>query len=133
MSLYIGLYVKKVLDANEAVAAIATGGVFPVVAPDTESVSGDYVWFHATSCTDEATKDGWAGDEAAVEVECVARSYERLTDLASAVRAALYGAPAEVEGIPLRVCDVVFSAGEEMYDMVTDEYSRTLTFNFSTE
>lgn len=132
MSLFVGLWFKRVLDGSDAVKRLAPGGIHPVVAPAAEDVQGAHVWFCASACTDMQTKDGWCGDDAEVAAECVAPTYEALIELTAAVRAAVYDAPGAVEDIPCNVDSVQFSAEEELYDMQNEVYSRMLKFSFQT-
>lgn len=107
-SLSVGKIIHKVLTEDETISASVTK-VFPIV---TDKAVLPYIAYRRVSHDPNVNKVS-NPDTTHVEVAVFAADYEKSIELAEAVRAALDGKKAELNGLKMRIC--YFADGEEGY------------------
>ena len=120
-SLSAGEVIHFILTNDEAVMSRARK-VFPVAAFDAVL---PYVVYSRTSLDQTTNKSNALNDMTAIEVLCCAEQYSDSVALAEAVRAALDGVSAEVDGLRMRSCYLADS--EEAWG--DDAFVQRLIFN----
>lgn len=118
-SISAGEIIRSVLTSDEEVMAIATK-VFPVV---TDEAKLPYVMYRRAHMEQLPTK-GIGADTVGIEVTCYAEQYTQSVELAEAVRAALDGKQASIDGLSMRSCHLADS--EEAWE--DDAYVQQLIF-----
>lgn len=118
-SLSSGEIIRAVLTSDETVMGIVTK-VFPVV---TDEAKLPYVMYRRAHMEQVPTK-GIGADTVGVEVTCYAEQYTQSVELAEAVRAALDGKQASIDGLSMRSCHLTDS--EEAWE--DDAYVQQLIF-----
>ena len=98
-SLSAGEIIRAVLAEDPEVAARATK-IYPVV---TDNARLPYVVYRRTQLEQTPTK-GRGADTVGIEVLCYTEQYVEGVELAEAVRAALDGTQAEIDGLAMRSC-----------------------------
>lgn len=119
-SISAGEIIRKVLLDDHRVSAI-TKKVYPVV---TDEAKLPYIVYRRTQLEQNPIKVGRGADTVGIEVVCYADGYGPSIELAEAVRAALDGCQAEVDGLSLRSCYLTDS--EEAWQ--DDAYIQQLVF-----
>ena len=99
-SLSAGEIIRAVLVEDPEVAARTTK-VYPVVADEAKL---PYVVYRRTQLEQDATKGRRGADTIGIEVLCYTEQYTPGVELAEAVRDALDGKQAEVDGLVMRSC-----------------------------
>lgn len=125
----IGLAVNALLTASVEIGGIVKGEIYPVAIPEA-GVNGEHVKYPViiygrSSLDAEYTKECGAQDTAVVTVDCWAKSYEEVINLAKAVRNALD----EVSGVfgGVRIQDSELLGATEAYD-ISGFFGQTLNF-----
>ena len=118
-SLSAGEIIRAVLTSDEGVMAIATK-VFPVV---TDEAKLPYIMYRRAHMEQVPTK-GIGADTVGIEVTCYAEQYTQSVELAEAVRAALDGKQASIDGLSMRSCHLTDS--EEAWE--DDAFVQQLVF-----
>ncbi len=118
-SLSAGKIIRRVLTQDATVSGMVTK-VFPVV---TDTATLPYVAYRRVSLDPTNIKVA-NPDTTAIEVLCFTKDYESGIALAEAVRNALDGQQAEIEGLRMRSC--YLSDSEEAYQ--DDAYVQQLVF-----
>lgn len=119
-SLSAGEIIRAVLVEDPEVAARTTK-VYPVVADEAKL---PYVVYRRTQLEQDATKGRRGADTIGIEVLCYTEQYTPGVELAEAVRDALDGKQAEVDGLVMRSCHL--SDSEEAWQ--DDAYVQQLVF-----
>lgn len=119
-SLSAGEIIRVVLAEDPTVAAITTK-VFPIVV---DNAKLPYILYRRTQLEQAPAKHGGA-DTVGIEVICYTEQYTEGVELAEAVRAALDGKQAEIDGLVMRSCHLVDS--EEGWQ--DDAFMQQLVFN----
>ncbi len=119
-SLSVGKIIRKILTEDEDIKAAAVAKVFPVV---TDKAILPYIAYRRISHDPNLWKVGNA-DTTHVEVDVFAKDYESSIKIAEAVRGALDGRKAELNGLCMRSC--FFADGEEGYQ--DDAFIQKLIF-----
>ena len=119
-SLSAGEIIRVVLAEDPTVAAITTK-VFPIVV---DNAKLPYILYRRTQLEQAPAKHGGA-DTVGIEVICYTEQYTEGVELAEAVRAALDGKQAEIDGLVMRSCYLVDS--EEGWQ--DDAFMQQLVFN----
>lgn len=119
-SLSAGEIIRAVLVEDPEVAARTTK-VYPVVADEAKL---PYVVYRRTQLEQDATKSRRGADTIGIEVLCYTEQYTPGVELAEAVRDALDGKQAEVDGLVMRSCHL--SDSEEGWQ--DDAYVQQLVF-----
>lgn len=99
-SLSAGEIIRAVLVEDPEVAARTTK-VYPVVADEAKL---PYIVYRRTQLEQDATKGRRGADTVGIEVICYTEQYTPGVELAEAVRDALDGKQAEVDGLVMRSC-----------------------------
>lgn len=120
-SLSAGEIIRYILT-NDAEVMRQARKVFPVVAFDAVL---PYIVYSRASLDHTAHKGPRPADTVSIEVLCFTEQYTAGVELAEAVRAALDGAQAEVDGVAMRGCLLVDS--EEAWS--DDAFVQRLIFN----
>lgn len=120
-SLSAGEIIRAVLVEDLEVAARTTK-VFPVVADEAKL---PYIVYRRTQMEQGTTKGRRGADTVDIEVLCYTGQYTSGVELAEAVRDALDGKQAEIDGLIMRSCSLVNS--EEAWQ--DDAYVQQLVFN----
>jgi hypothetical protein len=118
-SLSAGEIIRAVLTSDETVMGIVTK-VFPVA---TDEAKLPYVMYRRAHMEQVPTK-GIGADTVGIEVTCYAEQYTQSVELAEAVRAALDGKQASIDGLSMRSCHLTDS--EEAWE--DDAYVQQLIF-----
>jgi hypothetical protein len=118
-SLSAGEIIRTVLTSDETVMGIVTK-VFPVA---TDEAKLPYVMYRRAHMEQVPTK-GIGADTVGIEVTCYAEQYTQSVELAEAVRAALDGKQASIDGLSMRSCHLTDS--EEAWE--DDAYVQQLIF-----
>lgn len=118
-SLSAGEIIRAVLTSDETVMGIVTK-VFPVA---TDEARLPYVMYRRANMEQVPSK-GFGADTVGIEVTCYAEQYTQSVELAEAVRAALDGKQAEIDGLRMRSC--VLTDSEEAWE--DDAYVQQLVF-----
>lgn len=117
-----GEIIRKILSQDEAVKALGTTKVYPLVV--SEAVL-PYVVYYRTGMSRTAVKGLAGADTVAMDVMCFAADYTASVELAEAVREALDGVNyADDDGYVMRSCQLVDSS--ESYN--GEAYVQTLSF-----
>ncbi len=119
-SLSAGIIFRAVLVSDPEVSARATK-VFPVVSDEAKL---PYIVYRRTQLEQVPTKGPRGTDTTAIEVLCYANEYDECLELAEAVRNALDGKQAEIDGLAMRSC--FLSDSEEAWQ--DDAYVQQLVF-----
>lgn len=119
-SLSAGEIIRAVLVEDPEVAARTTK-VYPVVADEAKL---PYIVYRRTQLEQGATKGRRGADTVGIEVICYTEQYTPGVELAEAVRDALDGKQAEVDGLVMRSC--YLSDSEEGWQ--DDAYVQQLVF-----
>lgn len=119
-SLSAGEIIRAVLVEDPEVAARTTK-VYPVVADEAKL---PYIVYRRTQLEQDATKGRRGADTVGIEVICYTEQYTPGVELAEAVRDALDGKQAEVDGLVMRSC--YLSDSEEGWQ--DDAYVQQLVF-----
>lgn len=119
-SLSAGEIIRAVLVEDPEVAARTTK-VYPVVADEAKL---PYVVYRRIQLEQDATKGRRGADTIGIEVLCYTEQYTPGVELAEAVRDALDGKQAEVDGLVMRSCHL--SDSEEGWQ--DDAYVQQLVF-----
>lgn len=119
-SLSAGEIIRAVLVEDPEVAARTTK-VYPVVADEAKL---PYIVYRRTQLEQDATKGCRGADTVGIEVICYTEQYTPGVELAEAVRDALDGKQAEVDGLVMRSC--YLSDSEEGWQ--DDAYVQQLVF-----
>lgn len=123
-SLSAGKIIRKILTEDEAVKAAEVTKVFPVV---TDNAILPYIAYRRKSVDANSVKSQSVignADTTAIEILCFTQDYESGIALAEAVRDALDGRQAEVDGLRMRSC--VMTDSEEAWQ--DDAYVQRLVF-----
>lgn len=122
-SLSVGKVIRKILTEDGAVKEAKVTKVFPVV---TDKAILPYIAYRRASVDANALKGITVNnaDTTAIEVVCFTEDYESGVALAEAVRNALDGRQAEVDGLRMRSC--ILTNSEEAYQ--DDAYLQKLVF-----
>lgn len=104
-SLSAGEIIRAVLVEDPEVAARTTK-VFPVVADEAKL---PYIVYRRTQLEQEAIKGRRGADTVGIEIICYTEQYTPGVELAEAVRGALDGKQAEVDGLEMRSCHLTDS------------------------
>ena len=120
-SLSAGEIIRKVLLADPEVAA-RTNKVYPVVVDEAKL---PYIVYRRTQLEQSPIKGRQGADTIGIEIICYTAKYLEGIELAEAVRGALDGATAELDGLVMRSCYLVDS--EEGW--ADDAYAQQLVFN----
>ena len=120
-SLSAGEIIRAVLAEDPIVAKIATK-VYPVVV---DLAKLPYIVYRRTQLEQATTKGHGGADTVGIEVICYTEQYTEGVELAEAVRAALDGKQAEIDGLVMRGCYLVDS--EEGWQ--DDAFMQQLVFN----
>ena len=99
-SLSAGEIIRAVLTQDEAVSALTTK-VFPVVADEARL---PYIVYRRSNLEQTALKSTHNADTVGIEVLCFTEQYTQGVELAEAVRAALDGTQAVLDGLVMRSC-----------------------------
>lgn len=99
-SLSAGEIIRAVLTQDEAVSALTTK-VFPVVADEAKL---PYIVYRRSNLEQTPLKSTRGADTVGIEVLCFTEQYAPGVALAEAVRSALDGKQAEIEGLVMRSC-----------------------------
>lgn len=99
-SLSAGEIIRAVLTQDEAVSALTTK-VFPVVADEARL---PYIVYRRSNLEQVATKTPGGADTVGIEILCYTEQYTPGVELAEAVRSALDGRRAEIDGLVMRSC-----------------------------
>lgn len=118
-SLSAGEIIRAVLTSDETVMGIVTK-VFPVA---TDEARLPYVMYRRANIEQVPSK-GLGADTVGIEVTCYTEQYTQGVELAEAVRAALDGKQAEIDGLRMRSC--VLTDSEEAWE--DDAYVQQLVF-----
>lgn len=119
-SLSAGEIIRAVLVADPEVSA-RTGKVYPVVE---DSAELPYVVYRRTQLEQAQVKGQRGADTVGIEVLCYTQHYTEGVELAEAVRDALDGRQAEIDGLVMRSC--YLSDSEEAWQ--DDAYVQQLVF-----
>ena len=119
-SLSAGEIIRAVLVEDPEVAARTTK-VYPVVADEAKL---PYIVYRRTQLEQDATKGRRGADTVGIEVICYTEQYTPGVELAEAVRDALDGKQATVDGLVMRSC--YLSDSEEGWQ--DDAYVQQLVF-----
>lgn len=123
-SLSAGKIIRKILTEDDAVKATGVTKVFPVV---TDKAILPYIAYRRKSVDAVSVKSQSVIDNAdttSIEILCFTQDYEGGIALAEAVRDALDGRQAEVDGLRMRSC--VMTDSEEAWQ--DDAYVQRLVF-----
>lgn len=120
-SLSAGEIICAVLVEDPNVAKIATK-VYPVVV---DQAKLPYIVYRRTQLEQHPTKGLRGADTVGIEIICYTEQYTEGVELAEAVRAALDGKQAEIDGLVMRSCYLVDS--EEGWQ--DDAFMQQLVFN----
>lgn len=99
-SLSAGEIIRAVLTQDEDVSKLTTK-VFPVVADEAKL---PYIVYRRSNLEQVATKTTRGADTVGIEILCYTEQYTQGIELAEAVRAALDGTQAVVDGLVMRSC-----------------------------
>lgn len=99
-SLSAGEIIRAVLTQDEAVSKLTTK-VFPVVADEARL---PYIVYRRSNLEQVAAKTLRGADTVGIEILCYTEQYTPGVELAEAVRAALDGRQAEIDGLVMRSC-----------------------------
>lgn len=119
-SLSAGEIIRAVLVEDPEVSA-RTGKVYPVVE---DSAELPYIVYRRTQLEQALVKGQRGADTVGIEVLCYTQHYTEGVELAEAVRDALDGKQAEVDGLVMRSC--YLSDSEEAWQ--DDAYLQQLVF-----
>lgn len=119
-SISAGLVIYSLLSENADVMAKAKK-VYPVVA---DSATLPYVVYSVVGFTQTPVKSASGADSVDVQVSCYTEAYTDGVELAEAVRAALDGVTANLDGLVMRSC-VLSDVGDGWQD---DAYVQNLLF-----
>lgn len=119
-SLSAGEIIRAVLVEDPEVSA-RTGKVYPVVE---DSAELPYIVYRRTQLEQVQVKGQRGADTVGIEVLCYTQHYTEGVELAEAVRDALDGKQAEVDGLVMRSC--YLSDSEEAWQ--DDAYVQQLVF-----
>jgi hypothetical protein len=120
-SLSAGEIIRHIL-VNDADVKRLSRNVFPVASFDARL---PYIVYRRAQMEQSPRKIGIGADTVSIEVICYTEQYTPGVELAEAVRKALDGAQAEVDGIAMRSCSLVDS--EEGWG--SDAFMQQLIFN----
>ncbi len=123
-SLSAGKIIRKILTENGEIAGMSVTKVFPVV---TDAAILPYIAYRRRSNDAAAVKSQSAAvnaDTTVIEILCFTEDYESGISLAEAVRAALDGRQAEVDGLRMRSC--ILTDSEETWQ--DDAFVQRLVF-----
>lgn len=113
--------IHAVLVEDPTVAALTTK-VFPIVV---DQAKLPYIVYRRTQLEQAPNKNHGGADTIGIEIICYAEQYLESVELAEAVRAALDGKQAEIDGLAMRSCYLVDS--EEGWQ--DDAFMQQLVFN----
>jgi len=130
-------YIYKALgNSTELTSLVDKDNIFPLLAkvrvnPKTgkeEDIKFPFIVYSRTSLTPIYTKDILTDNEITIQIVCVSDDYTNSLDVANAVRHALEGKNAKVDGITISRIKLI-SVLESTYE---DAYIQTLTFRYNT-
>lgn len=119
-SLSAGEIIREILSSDPEVAA-RTNKIFPVAVDNADL---PYVLYRRVQLEQVPVKDRRGADTVGIEVMCYTSQYTEGVELAEAVRAALDGRQAELDGLRMRSC--FLSDSEEAWQ--DDAYVQQLIF-----
>lgn len=119
-SLSAGEIIRAVLVADPEVS-VRTTKIYPVV---TDEAKLPYIVYRRTQLDNVAVKGKPGADTVGIEIICYTEQYTQGVELAEAVRAALAGKQAEIDGLVMRSCHLTDS--EEAWQ--DDAYVQQLVF-----
>lgn len=119
-SLSAGEIIREILNSDPEVAA-RTNKIFPVAVDNADL---PYVLYRRVQLEQVPVKDRRGADTVGIEIMCYTAQYTEGVELAEAVRAALDGRQAELDGLRMRSC--FLSDSEEAWQ--DDAYVQQLIF-----
>ena len=119
-SLSAGEIIREILSSDPEVAA-RTNKIFPVAVDNADL---PYVLYRRVQLEQVPVKDRRGADTVGIEIMCYTAQYTEGVELAEAVRAALDGRQAELDGLRMRSC--FLSDSEEAWQ--DDAYVQQLIF-----
>ena len=119
-SLSAGEIIREILSSDPEVAA-RTNKIFPVAIDNADL---PYVLYRRVQLEQVPVKDRRGADTVGIEIMCYTAQYTEGVELAEAVRAALDGRQAELDGLRMRSC--FLSDSEEAWQ--DDAYVQQLIF-----
>ena len=125
MSLSIGRHIASALGKSSAVTDIVGNRIYPIIMP--QGTAYPFVQFETSTASPDYTKDGVAGDNHQIIVNCVAKTYWQSLELAEAVRSALELVTEEYDDYSVDDCRL--DGCEEDYINELDAFVSTLTFS----
>lgn len=120
-SLSVGEIIHLVLTSDKEVMRLARK-VYPIVSPESKL---PYVVYRRTQLEQYPVKTRIGADAVGIEILCYTAQYTHGVELAEAVRNALDGKQAELDGLVMRSCTLADS--EESWG--DDAYVQQLIFN----
>jgi len=128
MSLSIGKHIATALGNSTTLTAMVGNRIYPVIMP--QGTAYPFVEFETSTSSPDYTKDGVAGDNHSLTINCVSKSYEQCISMAEAVRKALELVEAEYDEYDVTDCRL--ESCDDDYISEIDAFCATLTFSAET-
>lgn len=126
MSLSLGIYIKKALNADSDIRALVGSRIYPIAAP--EGTSNPFIVYSHPNVVGNSTKDGRSYDASSIDVSIVSKDYDEAVAIAEKVRNSVESM--DVNGDTVLYCDDLSGSSGNLDG---DYYVIALSFSFTTE